>query len=388
MRCFEVHHRGARSGHPCSSNPNVWLGACVLALLIALGSWGCDSTVSVEEPTEAPVVVEVSSVKPELVRNTVALTGQFEAENHVVIKPEVSGVIETVEFDEGKAVEKGQILFLMRDGEQKARLREAQAGLKLAQDTFDRTERLAQRDVSSMARRAEAASRLDEARARLQLAQVELNRTRIRAPFAGVTGVRTTAMGDRVEEDDGLVSLAAIDRLQLVFTVQEMGVALARVGVPIHARVVPWPDERFPGEVFFVSPTIDPAARRLVIKAWVDNPLHKLKPGMFANVDVEIEQRENALMVPESSLVYDRNGTYVWRVSPEKRVEKVPVEIGLRQKGRVQIVAGISSGDSVISAGTNKVLAGDFVEPIEAVRPAHASGKTEAEIPGPVGDET
>ena len=104
--------------------------------------------------------------------------------------------------------------------------------------------------------------------------------------------------------------------------------------------------------------------------------------------DVEIEQRENALMVPESSLIYDRNGTYVWRVSPEKRVEKVPVEIGLRQKGRVQIVAGISSGDSVISAGTNKVLAGDFVEPIEAVRPAHASGKTEAEIPDPVGDET
>ena len=332
--------------------------------------------------------MEVHTIEPELVRHSVALTGQFEAENHVVIKPEVEGVIESVEFEEGAPVEEGQILFRLRDAEQRARLSEARAAQKLAQDTFDRTQQLAQRDVSSAARRAEAASRLEAAQARVELAEVELERTRIRAPFAGLTGIRTTAIGDRVEEDDGLVSLDAVDELQLVFTVQEMGVALARVGVPIQARVVPWPGERFPGEIFFVSPTIDPTARRLVIKARVPNPDHKLKPGMFANVDVEIEQREDALMLPESSLVYDRNGAYVWRVSEDAVVEKVPVEIGLRQKGRVQVVSGVAEQDRVISAGTNKVLAGDRVLAVEAKPVVHATGEVETKHSGPAGDET
>ena len=111
----------------------------------------------------------------------------------------------------------------------------------------------------------------------------------------------------------------------------------------VELRVRPYPDELFPGEVFFVSPTLDPATRRMILKAWVPNADHRLVPGLFANVELEIAQRENALLVPESAVVFDREGTYVWRVRDEV-AERVPIEIGLRKGGRVEVTLGPRPG--------------------------------------------
>jgi membrane fusion protein (multidrug efflux system) len=123
---------------------------------------------------------------------------------------------------------------------------------------------------------------------------------------------------------------------------------------------------------------VDRATRRLIAKAWIPNADHRLKPGMFANVDVMVFEKESALTVPEAAMVYDRHGIYVWRVDEESRARKVPVEMGIRQRGRVEIVAGLAEHDRVISAGVNKVMAGDLVEPATALdappRPADDSG--------------
>ena len=363
------------------------LTACAaLGFGAACGGSGGDSELLVEDDV---VTVEVTTVDPQLLRDVVALTGQLNAENQVVIKPEIEGVIESVDFVEGQPVSEGDILFRMRDGEQRARVQEARAAVQLAQDVYDRTRRLASQDVSSAARRAEAVARLDAAKARLSLTEVELARTQIRAPFDGVTGDRMTAIGDRVEQDVGLVSLAAIGRLQLVFTVPETGVAMASMGTPIQASVIAWPGERFSGEVFFVAPTIDPTSRRLVLKAWIANDDHRLKPGMFANVEVEIAKREDALLIPESSIVYDRNGTYIWRITEDDFAEKIPIKIGLRRSGTVEVVSGIADGDRVVSAGTHKVMAGERVNAIEADPIAQAVDEPEmSEGPGVSEDAT
>ncbi len=357
-----------------------------LASVLALGAL-CERGDSSESAWGGPareVTVELTTVVPEFLRDVVALTGQLEAENAIVLKPEISGVIASIEFEEGQAVHQNDVLFRLRDDEQRARLHVSEAGLRLAQDVFERTQRLTRQDVSSLARRAEAAAKLDEARARIELTQLELVRTHVAAPFDGVAGLRHVSLGDRVTPDDGLVELLAIDRLQLVFTVQEVGIGLARTGVLVAARVAAWPGERFPGEVFFVAPSLDPAARRLVLKAWIANDDHRLKPGMFANVDVEIARKEGAILVPEAAVVYDRNGIYVWRVNEEGRAEKVPVEIGLRQSARVEVVRGLSSGDAVVSAGTHKVMAGSilrdvYAAPPEPAEPTHARDKSEAD---------
>ena len=354
-----------------------------LLALVLLHASGCErwgeSGVEEEEEESPPVRVEAVEIVPELLVHRVALTGQLAAEHSVMGKSEIEGVIDSVHGEEGQPVAKGDLLFRLRDGRQRARLQEAKAQLALADDVYRRTQRLSNEDISSQAMRAEASASRDEARAKVALARVELERTRILAPFDGVLGSRLVSPGQRVEEEP-LVELAAIDRLQLVFTVPEPSLALARLGSKVEARVVAFPGERFPGEVFFVSPTLDPAARRLVSKAWVPNPDRRLKPGMFANVDIEVSRQQGALLVPESAMVYDRHGTYVWRVTEESRAEKVPVEIGLRQDGRVQVLAGVAAGDRVVSAGTNKVMAGKrlaFAPPVPG--PTHTVEKREGE---------
>ncbi len=360
------------------SGPRAMGKLCALVVLACTSAtWGCkpgdDGEPKGASDWNKPANVEVVSVVPEPLSLEVALTGQLEAEFDVVVKSEIDGVIESIEFDEGKPVSKGQILFSLRDAEQRARLKEAEAERRLAKDVFDRTQRLTSQDISSIARKAEATAALDEADANVDLARLDLDRTRIRAPFDGVAGSLMVGPGERVEPDNGLVSIAAIDKLQLIYTIPEPNIFLAQIDSDINIRVVAFRGERFPGRVFFISPSIDRATRRLIAKAWIPNADHRLKPGMFANVDIRVFEKEAALLVPEAAMVYDRNGTYVWRVDADDIAEKIPVEIGIRQEGRVEILSGLEPHDRVVSAGINKVSAGKAVLAVPSqVEPSHA----------------
>ena len=120
----------------------------------------------------------------------------------------------------------------------------------------------------------------------------------------------------------------------------------------------PFPEIRFDGEVFFVSPTLDAATRRLPLKAWVPNPDRKLRPGLFANLEVQLAERENALVVPDAALMVDQAGSFVWRVGADGKATRAPVEIGLRKAARVEIASGLEAGDRIVSAGTHKVTEG------------------------------
>ncbi len=324
-----------------------------------------ESSAPVEAAGPSPVTVELYEVVPTEIRWEVGLTGQVNAQMQVNVMPEITGVVESVQFEEGKPVAKDDVLFVLRNAEQKALLREAEARMALAQDVFDRTQRLTSEDISSVARRAEARAGLDEARAKVDLARLQLARTRIRAPFDGVMGDTDIAPGAWVEPEVTLASIAAIDEVEVVFTTTEQGAAVARTGATVNIRVAAFPGERFPGEVSYISPTIDPATRRLILKARLDNADHRLKPGMFANVDVVVAVKSDALVVPEAAMVYDRNGTYVWRAGAGGLAEKVPVSIGLRQEGIVEITSGLERGDQVVAAGVHKVMAGQKLQAAE-----------------------
>jgi membrane fusion protein (multidrug efflux system) len=306
-------------------------------------------------------VVEVVSVEPQLLAHVVDIPGQLAAEMTVEIHPEVEGILESIEFSEGDFVEKDRILFRLRDDSQRAVLHEAEAQLALAEATHKRTLTLAGRKVSSAAQLEQASAELSVARARVEAAAVHLERTRVKAPFEGTVGALQVAPGDRVRTRSTLVRIDAVDRLQLLFYLTERAVGMVEPGMPVRIAVAPWPKERFDGEVYFVSPTLEAAGRRILIKAWMPNPDHRLRPGMFASIEAEVSRREDALLVPESALVHELDGTYVWRIDDERRARRVPVEVGLRRRGEVEIAEGLAPGDVVVATGTHKVRAGGLV---------------------------
>ncbi len=365
--------------------PALAWGATLAALVALSTACGPDGAEAVSDHRPKPAIVETLRIEPQLLRDVVTLSGQLDAEYSVILKPETSGVIEFVEFEEGQTVQQGTILFRLRREEQKARLWEALANRALADDVYERATQLVTRAATSLAQRDRAAAELEVARARVDLARLELNRTKIRAPFDGAVGVRYVDPGDRVNDETPLVRIDALERLQVSFAVSEQGVAFAKTGVPVEIRVLPYPGERFPGTVFFVSPTLDAASRRLLLKAWVPNADLRLRPGLFANVDVEIARRENSLLVPEIAVEFDRQGAFVWRVRADETVERVPIQIGLRKNGRVEVTMGLRPGDTVVTAGTHKISEGKRIQSASAPGSGVQSGQARREASSEVG---
>jgi len=338
-------------------------GLRALAAALAVLAAGCDGggADAADASDATPVTVEAARVEPESLRDVATFGGQLTAENSVKVKAETGGIVEVILFTEGQAAAHGDVLVQLRDDEQVARLHEAEATLRLARHVDARTKELANREAVSEAQQDRVAADLAVAEARVDVARVALERTRVRAPFDGVVGMRLVAPGDRVTNKEALVQIDAMDRLQVTFAIAEVGILFARVGAPVEVRVSPYPDEVFPGEVFFVSPSIEAATRRVIVKAWVPNAHGRLRPGLFANVDLEVGQREQALVVPESAVVFDREGTYVWKLDGENVPAKVPVQIGLRRNGRVEVTLGLQPGDTIVTTGTHKVMAGKKV---------------------------
>jgi membrane fusion protein (multidrug efflux system) len=335
--------------------------ASVIAL-VALVSAGCSSDALESLEEMPPSIVELARVESRLFSERVEVVGQLAAAESVIIRPELSAIIESIEFEEGQRVSKGDTLFVLRSEEQRAALREAEANRVLAADVFERTEKLSKVRISAASELTQARAGVAAADAVVDLARVNLERTRVRAPFDGAVGARSVSPGDWVDSDVALVQIDAVDRLQLQFSLPENAISLAKQGLAVTARVAAYPDERFSGVVYFISPALDNDSRRLALKAWVPNSEGRLRPGMFSRVELQVERTEQAVVIPESAIARDAVGSYVWKAGADSVAHRAAVELGTRRDGQVVIVSGLRTGDTIVTSGTHKVFEGGRVQ--------------------------
>jgi len=356
----------------------VWLPnphSCVLlGLLLLLGFVGCGEGTAVGTDIDVPITIEASEVIQRPFSEHLELVGALEAEESVWMRAELEGVIQSVEFSEGQRVAAGDVLFVLRSEDQRADLREAKAELALATDIFERTQKLSNVNVSAMSEANQARSRVEIAQAGIDRATTDLQRTQIRAPFDGEVGSRRVSPGDRIDPDTELIRIDAVDTLKLAFSLPESAVSLARLGLEVRVVVAAFPKEDFVGVVYYVAPFLDTGSRRLELKALLPNADGRLKPGMFTQVELEVEKFELALLVPESAIVNEMDGTSVWRLGKDRRAERVAVELGPRDDGTVMVLSGLSAGDTIVTAGTHKVFEGTVLE-VRAQAPAVATSR-------------
>jgi membrane fusion protein (multidrug efflux system) len=343
------------------------------AILSAVLLGGC-SRGGAEAPAEAPpVFVETAVVNARPIRDFAELVGQLEAEESVEIRPEMSGLVEEILFEEGAFVQAGALLVRLRDAEQKAELAAAEARERLGADTHRRFHQLAEERIVSASELERVTHELDVARAEVERARVLLDRTRIRAPFAGKLGARKVSPGARVTDATPLVELHATERLRVVFSIPERYAPVVRAGIPVDVAVAAYPGEWFSGEVYFVAPAVDPTSRQRLLKGWVPNPQGRLWPGQFTRVRTEVARHDQALVVPDSALVYDGQAAFVWRVGADHKAQRVEVETGFRQEGQIEIRKGVRAGDEVVVAGTNKVFPGATLTTLPLGTTAHGA---------------
>jgi membrane fusion protein (multidrug efflux system) len=336
--------------------------------LVGTGYWALGSVQA--EPKKAtsqaaaPVpraAVETAVVRSGMVTVNIDAIGTLQSGEAVVLAPEVDGVISEILFEEGTPVEAGVPLVRLDDAIVKAELDQAKAQLTLTQANFERANTLLRQNSGTQRARDEALAALQSARASASLAQTRLDKTVIRAPFAGVLGLRSVSKGEYVTRGDALISLQTIDPLKAEFRLPETFLSSVKVGQTIELTADALPNRRFTGQITAIAPQIDVNGRALQIRAHVPNPDGILRSGLFVRVAIAAASRENALLVPESAIVPEGEARFAFVVENGK-VRRVPVKLGERRIGEVEVLEGLSAGQEVVTAGQQRLRDGAAVE--------------------------
>ncbi len=320
--------------------------------------------------------VEAAILKPRRLAQDIIAVGSLRSDESVILSSEISGRIASIAFTEGQPVDAGDLLFKLDDSVYAAELEQARAGLKLSRSDHDRAQELFNRQLISVRERDAAAAKLDVDRATVSLAEARLAKTRIRAPFRGIVGLRRVSPGEYVNPGQPLAPLEALSVLKMDFRLPEAALSVVKVGQILNLEVDAYPGEIFPGKVYAIDPRLAEDTRSVGVRARVPNPERRLRPGLFARVRLTISENAAALLVPEQAIVPQGDSLFVYVIEDGKAAMR-KVVIGQRQGGQAEISSGLKAGDTVITAGMQKIGPGSPVMAINLAPPPAA-----AAVPG------
>ena len=184
--------------------------------------------------------------------------------------------------------------------------------------------------------------------ARRQEDEARMAKTELRAPFAGIVGLRQISAGAYLRAGDDIARLDKIDVMKLDFRIPETFLGKITREQPVRVRVDSYPDERFQGRVYAVETSVDEKTRTVMLRARVPNPGTRLKPGMFARVSLELDSRADVVVVPEQAISPRGDKTFLFKVVDGKAL-LMEVKLGARRTGEVEITQGVAAGDLVIT---------------------------------------
>jgi membrane fusion protein (multidrug efflux system) len=245
--------------------------------------------------------------------------------------------------------------------EEEAQLAEARAEIDEARRQLVRLEDLDNRGIAATSEVDMARSATAAAEARLNTVLARLEDRLIRAPFSGVLGFREVSPGTLLGPSDAITTIDDVSQIKLDFTVPEKFLAVMGPGRRIYASGASWGDREFEGVVSAVSSRVDPVTRAVVVRAIIPNEDRALRPGMLLTVRVVAEERIS-IVVPERSVVQVGNSSFVYVVGPDRRAHRREVQLGTRQLGIVEVLAGLEEGERVVTEGVIKLREGLLVQ--------------------------
>lgn len=288
------------------------------------------------------------------------------ARESVVISANVTERVKALHFRDGQTVQQGQVLAELALSEETADLAQARARLKEAELQLERVRQLADRGYATRASLDQRIAERDAARATVESIQARIEDRIIRAPFTGIAGLRNVSPGLIVTAGTPLVEISDISTIKLDFTIPEAYLSQVDVGQEVQARVSAFNNELFTGRITAIDPQVDPVTRSARVRALIDNPNLKLRPGMLMTVGIIREQRE-ALAVPELAVIAEGREKYVFVVNEDgKSVTRTRILTGERQPGYVEVTAGLQPGDLVVSEGVVKLRDGAPIKLLKA----------------------
>jgi membrane fusion protein, multidrug efflux system len=287
----------------------------------------------------------------------VTAVGTLIANESVMIRPEVAGRVAAIHFSEGQAVAAGARLLTLDAAEVQAQVAGSKADERLNAQRAERAEELYKKAFISQQALDDAREAYKKATAKRQEDEARLAKTEIRAPFAGIIGLRQVSAGAYLQSGAEVARLDKISEMKLDFRVPEVYLGQMSKDQSLTVRVDAFPNDRFNGRVYAVETTVDERTRTALLRARVPNLGEKLRPGMFARVVLELGSNDKAILIPEQAIVPRGNQYFVFRVVDGK-AKLTEVEIGSRVPGDVEVRKGLSSGELVVTDGQMKLQDG------------------------------
>jgi membrane fusion protein (multidrug efflux system) len=353
------------------------LGVFLLAGLLFLawrwlghrGESAAPTTTMAGPPTEVPATpVKAAQAKRGPASSKVEAVGDVMAGESVVLRPEITGRVAAIRFEEGRKAKLGEVLLELNADEQRAAVAQSQSSVQLEQQSFQRIRDMRTKNLASQQQYDESLARLQSAEAVLERDRVRLSKTQLPAPFDGIVGLRQVSLGDYVSPGQALVNLESLDPIKLDFKLPEKYAARITKGLKVEATVEAWPGRLFTGEILAVDPKLDEATRTVKARARLSNADLALRPGMFARVVLDLGAARTALFVPEQAVEAKGSKAMVFRVTDGKAL-LTPVKTGERRPGLVEISEGLKEGDWVVTEGQLKLGDGSPVTIINKAAP-------------------
>jgi membrane fusion protein (multidrug efflux system) len=305
-------------------------------------------------------VVNAVSPKRDTVRDVINAVGNLKAQHSVELVAEVSGRVVALNLNAGRQVNKGDVLVQLDDRQVRADLQVIEAQLADARRQLERTERLRSNNNVSQVQVDEFRTAVNVAQAQRQAIRVQLENHRIEAPFRGVVGLNDISIGAYVSSGVGLATLDSIDQMELNFAIPERFTGAVHLGQQVQGVSPAYPDQTFTGQLSELGTRVSELSRALPVRALVDNPGGRLRPGQFMSVTLTLRERQG-LVIPEQAVMVRGNDQYVF-VADDGLARRVSVTLGARMPGRVEIVEGLTENDAVIVTGQDRLSTGDRID--------------------------
>ncbi len=345
-----------------------------MAALVTLASCGNKG-----ESERKPVSVRTTVVKPGVASGTQYYSGTIEETTGTSLSFSGMGTLQSLSVEEGQMVQKGQLIGVIDATTSDNALISAQSATKVAeqslaqaQDAYNRMKLLHDNGslpeiqwIETQTKLEQAKSSLEASKAQEKIARKGVTDTRLTAPFSGYIASKTADVGQNVGPGVPVVKLVKIDQVKVRITVPESDISKISKGQKLTVGVDALGGEMFTATVTEKGVAADAMSRSYDVRGTIDNPDHKLLPGMVCNVYKEVDGGSEAILLPASIIQIDAdNKRFVWCVKDGKAV-KTYVTTGANAGENITVTTGLSSGDEVITEGQQKVSNGMSCEVIK-----------------------
>ncbi len=346
---------------------------CVVVLFGLIFGWGFVKSIFIGKFLASipyqPESVSTMTAAETSWQPTLQGVGTVTAINGANLSSEVSGIVDTINFQSGDNVHAGQVLLTLRPNNDPAVLAQLQATAALDQSNYERDQKQFTADAVSQAQVDSDRATYLAAQAQVQAQQASMAEKVVKAPFAGTIGIRQVDIGQYLAAGTEIVTLQQLNPLFVDFYLPQQALSKIKVGQKVTVSVDAFPGQNFAGSISAINSAIDTATRTVQVRATISNDALILRPGMFATVSIAVGQPQNFITLPQTAITYNPYGDTVFELhngtghdgKPALIANQTFVELGDTRGDQVAITKGVAAGDTVVTAGQLKLRNGSVV---------------------------